>query len=159
MGYEALVEKMARAALNAAGAAVERQVPDEREPTLESRPEGAVLPKGLDEAAQEWAASHGYRNARQWVAADPISAFKAGAVWRAALIAEEPRADAVKALIEAGRSLRDFYVLLDSGMTVFPFDEQHPDSASNTCNRILDTLFAALRDVELGAESRETDAR
>lgn len=60
--------------------------------------------------------------------------------YRDAIIAAQPES----ALRAATLALIDWQTLIDSGQTVFPFDPQHPDSAGNTYDRIIDAIRAAL---------------
>lgn len=48
------------------------------------------------------------------------------------------------ALRIAAQAFSDFIAMVDSGMTVFPLDSNHPDSEQNTYERVLTNLRAAL---------------
>ena len=76
----------------------------------------------------------------------PREATRALDAYAAAIRASERERYA--ALVEAARAFDAFIQLVDSGMTVFPFDPAHPDSEQNTYERVLEGLSAALAALE-----------
>jgi hypothetical protein len=52
--------------------------------------------------------------------------------------------EAEERVIEAAHAFDAFIQLVDSGMTVFPLDPEHPDSEQNVYSRVADNLHAAI---------------